>query len=50
MFAQKPYFCGSRGISLSTDRDAGRGKADYIWIFPDPANAERALGGVVVLI
>ena len=46
-------FCGSRGISLSTGRDAGRGKAAYIWISPDPAKAGPTMGGggvVVVLI
>ena len=44
MFAQK-YFCESRGISLSTCRDTGRGKAAYIWISPDPAKARATLGG-----
>jgi len=50
MFAQKSCFCGSRGISLSTGRDAGRGKAAYIWIPPDPAKAGPTLGGGVVVV
>ena len=41
----KILFCGSRGISLSTGRDAGRGKIAYIWIFPDPAKVGPTLGG-----
>jgi len=45
IFAQKSYFCGSRGISLSMGRDAGRGKVAYIWISSDPAKAGPSLGG-----
>ena len=45
MFAQKSCFCGSRGISLSTDRNTGGGKAAYIWISPDPAKVGPTLGG-----
>ena len=37
---------GSLGISLSTDRNAGRGKVAYIWISPDPAKAGPTLGDV----
>jgi len=43
-------FCGFLGITLSTSRDVGRGKAIYIWIFPDPAKAGPTLGGGVVAV
>jgi len=36
------------GITPSTGRDAGRGKAAYIWISPDPVKAGPTLGGGVV--
>ena len=42
--------CGSRGISLSTGRDAGRGKAAYIWISLDPAKAGPTLRGGIVVV
>jgi len=44
----KILFCGSLGISLSTDKDVGRGKVAYIWISPNPAKAEHILGGVAI--
>lgn len=40
---------GSLGFSLSTDRDANRGKVAYIWIFLDPVKAGSILGGVVLI-
>ena len=43
-------FCGSLGISLSTGRNAGRGKVTYSWIFPDPVKAGPTLRGVVVVV
>ena len=46
----KSYFCGSLGISLSSDGIAGRGKAAYIWISPDPVKAGSTLGGGVVVV
>jgi len=50
MFAQKSCFCGSRGISFSTGRNADRGKAVYIWISVDPAKAGPTLGGGGVVV
>ena len=43
-------FCGSLGFNLSISRDAGRGKAAYIWISPDPAKARPTLGGGDVVV
>lgn len=43
------FFCGSLRISLSTGKDACRGKVAYIWIFPNPAKAGCTLGGIVVM-
>ena len=40
----------SSGISLSTGRDADRGKVIYIWIPPDPMKAGPTLGGGVVVV
>lgn len=46
----KFLFGGSRGTSLSTDRNVGRDKAAYIWISPDPAKAGPTLGVIVAVI
>ena len=46
----KILLCGSLRISLSTDRNAGRGKVAYSRIFPDPTKAGPTLGGVVVVV
>jgi len=59
MFSQNPSlikvfknscFCGSIGFSLSKGRNVGRGKAAYIWISPDPAQAGPTLGGGVDVV
>jgi len=51
-YFHKILFCGSLGISLSTGRNAGRGKVVYSWICPDPAKAGPTLrgGGVVDVV
>lgn len=41
---------GSLGFSLSTDKDANRGKVAYIWISPNPAKAKPAPEGVVCCV
>ena len=46
----KILFCGSLRISLSTGKNAGRGKVAYIWISLDPAKAGPTLGGGVVIV
>jgi len=43
-------FCGSFGISLSTGRNVGTGKAAYNWIYSDPAKAGPTLGVIVVAV
>ena len=47
---QKFLLCGYLRISLSTGRNAGRGKVAYSWISPDPAKAGPTLGVVVVVV
>ena len=49
-YSHKTLFGGSLGISLSTGRNAGRGKVAYSWICPDPAKAGPTLGVVVVVV
>ena len=41
----KILLCGSFEISLSTDRDVGRGKTAYIWNFLDPVKVGPSLAG-----
>jgi len=40
----------SNGLGLSTGRNAGKGKAAYIWISLDPAKVGPTLGGGVVVV
>jgi len=52
-YFHKILFCGSFEISLSTGRDASRGKVAYIWISPDSMKSGPTLrggGGVVVVV
>ena len=49
-YAIRETSCVSSGISLSADRDVGKGKVAYIWISQDPAKAGSTLGGGVVVI
>jgi len=44
-YFHKFLLCGSLGNSLSTGRNAGKGKVAYNWISPDRAKAEPTLGG-----
>ena len=46
----KILFCGFLGISLSTGRNAGRGKVAYSWMSPDPAKTLPTLGVVIVVV
>jgi len=49
LFSQNS-FRGSLEISLSTGRNAGRGKVAYSWISPDRTKAGPTLGVVVVVV
>ena len=49
-YFHKISFCASLRISLSTGRNAGRGKVAYSWISLDSAKAEPTLGGVVGIV
>ena len=49
-YFHKVLFGGPLEINLSTDRNAGRGKVAYNWIFPDPTKVGSTLEGVLVIV